>query len=266
MPAGPRPLTIVVSLPPEAYFVERVGGPRVQVAALVAPGQSPHTFEPLPTQVATLAAAAVYFTIGLPFEAPLVAKVRGSHPDLRVVDLRQGVKLLPATDAHEGGEADPHCWLDPLRVVPMVETIRGELARLDPAGQAVYDANAAAFVRDLRSVDREIRQTLAGLNNRRFMVLHPAFGYFAAAYGLTQVAIEHEGKEPDARRLGALITEAKRQGSRVIFAQPGYSPLPADAIAREIGGHVVKLDPMAHDYLDNLRAIAGALRAGEASP
>lgn len=266
-PTAPPALRVAVSIPPQADFVTRVGGSRVQVTTLVSPGQSPHTFEPLPTQVAALAEADVYFTIGLPFETAVVAKVKASRPDLTVADLRRGVKLLPAAPGEaEHGASDPHAWLDPLRAVTMTATIRDELSPRDAAGQATYQANAAALAAELQALDRELRATLKPVAGHRFLVLHPAFGYFAAAYGLQQVAIEHEGKEPDARQLGEIINNARRQGCKTVFVQPGYSPLPAEAVARELGAQVQPLDPMAGDYVANLRQMAQALAADGARP
>lgn len=265
--AAPPAVRVAVSIPPQAYLVERLGGSRVQVTTLVSPGQSPHTFEPLPTQVAALGEANVYFTMGLPFENAVVTKVKASRPDLAVVDLRQGVKLLPAAPGEaDHGDADPHCWLDPLRAATMAATIRDELSRRDPAGAAAYQTAAATLIAELQALDRELREVLQPVKGHRFLVLHPAFGYFAAAYGLQEVAIEHEGKEPDARQLGQIIDDARRQGCRTVFVQPGYSALPAEAVARELGAQVQTLDPLAADYLANLRQMARALAADGARP
>jgi zinc transport system substrate-binding protein len=136
------------------------------------------------------------------------------------------------------------------------------LAELDPAGAALYRANLARFEADLDTLDREIRTLLAAVPGRSFMVYHPAWGYFAREYGLTQIAVEAGGREPSARQLIALVEQARRQGVKAIFVQRGFARKSAEVIAGEIGGRVVEVDPMASDWLASLSAAARAFRGG----
>ena len=138
----------------------------------------------------------------------------------------------------------------------MVGLIRDRLTALDPVHAGDYADRHDAFVGELDALDREIRALLDPLANRRFMVLHPAWGYFADAYGLTQLAIEHDGKEPGARTLATLIAQAGRENVRVVFVQPQIDRRSAVQIARAIGGTVIAVDPLAADYTDNLRDVA----------
>jgi len=277
---GAGKLRVIVSILPQAYFVERVGGDRVSVEVLVGPGQSPATYEPSPRQMAALGEADVYFRIGVPFENALLDKIRASRPGLNVVDTRQGITLRPMESHPHGdregnggegapeGAPDPHIWLDPKLAEVQARTIRHELVRLDPQNRPTYDGNLNAFEADLGRVDSEIRSVLAPLEGRRIFVFHPAFGYFAEAYGLDQVAIEAEGKEPGPRELADIIRRAKDQGVKAVFVQQQFSDAQARAIAEEIGATVVPLDPLAKDYLRNLEdmatKVAEALRAAEA--
>jgi len=253
-------LAAVVSIPPQAYFLERLGGDHVAVEVLVAPGQSPATYEPAPSQMVALDEADVYFRIGVPFETALLRKLAASLPHLNVVDTRRGIALRPIEDAHHGGGPDPHIWLDPRADKTQARTMRDELVRLDPDHAADYDRNLAALDADLDRVDREIARTLAPLKGREILVFHPAYGYFADAYGLKQTAIEMEGKEPSAAHLAAVVERAKETGVKVIFVQPQFSTAAAEAIAKEIGGAVVPMDPMARDVLGNLEAMAETIK------
>jgi zinc transport system substrate-binding protein len=135
---------------------------------------------------------------------------------------------------------------------------------VDPAGKAYYAANAAALDRELQALDGEIRGKLKVLKSRRFLVFHPAWGYFAHEYGLEQIAAEEQGKTLTPRQLQRVIEQARGAGIGVVFVSPQFSTAQAEAIARDIGGHTVTVDPLARDYAGNLRkaatAFAGSLR------
>jgi zinc transport system substrate-binding protein len=253
-------LRIVVGILPQKYFVERVGGDRVTVEALVQPGQDPHTYEPTPRQVAGLADAKLYFQIGLGFENALVERM-SSMKGLRVVDTRDGITLRPldpGSDPEEAGPGglDPHIWMDPALVTRQAATIRDGLIAADPSGRAAYEAGYASFSRDLDAVAKEIAETLAPYRGKELLVYHPAFGYFAQAFGLKQVAVETGGKEPSAQQLARLIDLARSRGIRVVFVQPQFSQAGARAVAEAIGGAVIPMDDLAFDYIANLRRVA----------
>ena len=273
--AGEAPIKVkvCVSILPQAYFVERVGGSHVDITVLVKPGQSPHTYEPTPKEIAALSEAKAYFTIGVPFEAALVEKAKSALPGLLIVDTRKGITLRTVTDREtfpgggakpakasddhdkRGGEADPHIWLAPRLVKAQAATICEALKQIDPPNAADYDANLEAFQNDLDAVDKRIAKALAPLKGREFFVYHPAFGYFADAYGLKQTAVEIEGKEPGARQLAELIDHAKSENVKVIFVQPQFSTKGAQAVADAIGGAVIAIDDLSRDYLGNLENI-----------
>ncbi len=269
-----------VSVPPQAYLVERVGGDHVTVEVLVGPGQSPATFEPTPRQMTRLDEAQVYFRIGVPFENTLLPEVQAIYPDLKVCDLREGIELLEIEDGHqhrhEGDdrgvadesrqsrptELDPHVWLDPDLVKIMARNTCDELCRLDSAHARNYRGNRDAFVVELDSLRSRIAALLAPHKGKSFFVFHPAYGYFGRAFDLRQVAIEGDGKEPGAKELAALMERARADGAKVIFVQPQFSSKGAQAIADAIGATVVPIDPLARDYLDNLEQVAEAVARG----
>lgn len=259
-----------VSILPISYFVERVGGPNVEVSVLVGPGQDPHTFEPTPKLVAKLADAQVLFEMGFPFEETLIKKVGRTFKNVEVVNLQQGIRLRTVTDeekhshsdaddqehSHEAGEMDQHTWLDPQLAKIQARTIADTLIRIDPEHQAQYEKNLKDFQTDLDAIHEQLAKALAPVKGKSFYVFHPAYGYFGDAYGLKQIAVQLGGKEPTARQLARLIELAKEDGVRVIFVQPQFSKKSADALAKAIGGAVVVLDDLAPDYLRNLREMA----------
>lgn len=152
-------------------------------------------------------------------------------------------------------EMDPHVWTSPTQVMQMIGNIRDKLSELAPAHAADFARNHDAFMAELVALDKELHALLDPLPNRKFMVFHPAWGYFADSYGLKQVSIEHEGKEPGSRGLTALIDQAKRDNIKVIYVQPQFNKRSATLVAQEIGGAVVAVDPLAPDYVDNLRRV-----------
>lgn len=268
-------LRVIVSVPPQKTFVERVGGRRVEVHAMVRPGYNPHTYEPTPHQIAALSDAALYIRTGIPFEHAWMERIRSANREMRILDAWSGLDLRdlgahdhggeqdgPATEGahgdehHQAGEGDPHIWTDPLLVKRMAGKIRDQLIELDPGNVRDFKRNYEEFAAELDALDRDIRALLEPVNRKKFMVFHPAWGYFAAAYGLIQVPIEKAGKEPSPRALTALIEQARREGVKVIFVQPQFSTRLAEQVARAIGGQVLVIDPLAADYVANLREVA----------
>lgn len=258
-------IPVFVSILPQAFFVEKIGGDRVEVDVLVQPGQSPHTYAPTPRQMGRLAEARVYFRIGVAFENAFIPKLENSMPGVPIVDTRQGIDLEKITghdgedDQDHGEELDPHIWLNPLLVKKQAEIIKNTLAQLDPDGQPLYEKNFTAFTADLDALHARLTKALAHLHGKSFFVFHPAFGYFAKAYGLKQIAVQTGGNAPSARHLAGLIESAKKNGVRVLFVQPQFSQKSAETVARAINGVVVALDPLARDYFTNMTRIAAAL-------
>lgn len=265
-----EPLEVWVSIPPQVEMAERVGGDLVRVHALLEPGDSPHTYEPTPRQLAALWEADAYLRIGVPFEIPLLAKVSALRPDLPVADCSRGIALEPIDDghagAHPGERFDPHTWLDPVLVKVQATAVRDELCRIDREGCPELDANLASYLADLDAVHRRIEGVLAPYRGRTMFVFHPAYGYFARRYGLEQVAVEVGGKEPTPRQLAQIVEQATTSGATALFTQPQLRGSSAAAVAEAVGCRLVALDPMAEDLVANLermaRDIAAALGGG----
>ncbi|HYU33630.1 MAG TPA: zinc ABC transporter substrate-binding protein [Thermoanaerobaculia bacterium] len=261
-PDGGR-LRVAVSVPPQAWFVERIGGDRVSVEVMIPPGFSHVDYPLTPRQLTALAATELYVEVGHPafdYEQRYVIPYLKAAPRIRVVDMSRGMRFI----AGEEGNGDPHVWVAPETVAVAAGNIARALEAADPAGAPVYRANLRSFLTEIGRLDREIRALLAGTPNRRFIVFHPSWGYFAHEYGLEQIAIEAEGKEPSAARMIQLIDRARRERVRVVFIEGGFPRKSAQVIADAIGGRVVTADPQLKDWPDNLRHVAAALR--EAPP
>jgi zinc transport system substrate-binding protein len=268
VPETSAAIRVAVSILPQAYFVERIGGDLVTVDVLVGPGQSPATYEPTPKQMADLGRADLLVTCGVPFERSLLPKITAILPQLTIVDGTAGIELQPMPDhhdhdehgedeGHEHGLLDPHFWLDPQLVAVHAATICDQLVLRAPDHAEELHANLARLSAELSAIDTRIATRLAPFQGRSMLVFHPAYGYFARRYGLHQLAVEAGGKEPSARQLAQLIDQLRDTGTTVIFAQPQYSTRSAEVVAEAINGTVVPLDPLASDYLANLELMAG---------
>lgn len=274
--AAPR---VFVSIAPQKYFVDRVSNGTAEVAVMIEPGANPHVFEPKPRQMTTLSGADLYFTIGSSFDLTWVPRLAAAAPGLRVVHTEEGVRRIAMAEEHDdmpetedehaedhGPEhhhhdgLDPHIWLDPNLVLIQAAHIRDGLSQADPAAAATYAAGYEDFRSELTDLDRRIRAILAPIpaERRTFLVFHPSWGYFAHAYKLNQIAMEVEGKEPSPRDMARIIDLAGAKAIRVIFVQPQFSEKSAGVLARQLGARIVRLDPLAGDWADNL------LRAAEA--
>jgi zinc transport system substrate-binding protein len=268
-----EPLGVFVSVLPLKTIVEKVGGEHVEVRVMVEPGHGPATYAPTPRQITALAETALYVRTGVPFEDVWMERIRSANPDMQVLDAREGLDTRAVADhahgvtadrpgtSHAEPEQDPHVWTSPLLAKQMSVSIRDALAGLDPDNGADFARNQDAFAAEMDALDRDIRLLLEDVSNGSFMVFHPAWGYFADSYGLTQVPIEAGGKEPGARSLTELIEEARNQQVKVIFVQPQLGSRSAVQIARAIGGRVLVIDPLAADYADNLREVAREIAA-----
>jgi zinc transport system substrate-binding protein len=241
----------------------------------VPPGASPHTYEVTPDQMVKLSEAKMYAKVGSPMEFELTSLDRliAANPDMLIVDCSEGIQLLEMDEHddehddeqeydhdHDHTGTDPHIWLSVRNAVKMVQNTCAGLVEVDPANQAYYEQNCAAYLEELGELDSEITEILSGVENRRFIVFHPAWGYFAHDYDLVQIAVEKDGKEPPIHYRIRLIEEAREHDIRVVFLSLQYPVRSAEVIADEIGGRVVLLDPLAKDFIANMRLVASAMR------
>ncbi|MCB2213851.1 zinc ABC transporter substrate-binding protein [bacterium] len=271
-------LTVTVSILPQAYFVERIAGDAVNVNVMVGPGENAHTYEPTPEQMIALENSAIFFSIGVDYEGSWLPRFEEINREMRIVNSASGIDLISITadHDHEGDEdheadveddhddeggLDPHVWLSPKNGKIIAENILTALTELLPESADSFRSNADTLFADIDELDAQIQSTLQGAEQRTFMVFHPAWGYFAHDYDLEQVAVQVGGQDPSASEVASLVDTAREHGIKVIFIQTGFSTTDADAIAQDIGGEVVTVDPLAADWLANLQTVAEAFAA-----
>lgn len=270
--AAAKRLVVAVSVLPQAYFVERVGGDRVRAFALVGPGQSPHSYEPTPRQMAELGQASLWLTVGIEFEHGLKPKVAKLYPALKIRDNAAGVVFRKLEEhgheeageegeSHDEGEEgrDPHAWLGRQGSKAMAAEVRDALSLLDPSGAPFYARNYEALARDIDAVFAGLAARLGSLKGRPVFVYHPAFGYFLDEFGIEQVAVETGGKEPTQKGLSALVARAKAEKAAAVFVQAQFPTAAARSLASSIGAAVVPIDDLAPDWLSNLARMGEAL-------
>ncbi len=260
-----EPINVTVSILPQKYFVERIGGETVDVNVMVKPGASPATYEPKPQQMEALSDAEAYMAIGVPFEQAWMSRIQTANQDMKMVDLTEGIERQPMASHHhehteETGNLDPHIWLSPELVKKQAEMIYTALVELNPERQDYYQENHDQFISDINQLDQNIENTLADLENRMFMVFHPSWGYFAREYNLEMIPIEVGGTEPSASEMSAFIEQAKAEQISVIFVQPQFGVSSIKPIAQSVDAEVLEVDPLAENWLENMQSVAATFK------
>jgi zinc transport system substrate-binding protein len=275
-------IAVFVSIMPQKYFVQQIGKNLVNIQVMVKPGASPSTYEPKPRQMAAIAKTHIYFSIGVPFENAWLNKIASSNPNMVVVKTDHGIQKTAMDDHHHDmedanqrpknehgqdanrkdlGILDPHIWLSPPLVMIQARRILAALQEVDPVHRSDYEANFKAFISEISELDAEIRNIFSAKHGLQFMVFHPAWGYFADTYGLKQIPVEIEGKNPKPAQLKELIEYANHNDINVIFVQPQFSAKSAEVIARGINGQVIFADPLAEEWAVNLHKVAREIKA-----
>jgi zinc transport system substrate-binding protein len=253
--ASAEKIRVVATISPLADFAKQVGGDKVEVTLLLPPGASPHTYEPTPKILREISQAEVFLKIGSGLEFWADRMLRAVSKDMEIVDSSAGVDLIRDIshthdhsndfDRHHGTDTDPHIWLDPTICVQIITKIEAAFSKADPSNAAYYRENAEAYKEKLRELDQEIFQRTKLFRTREYVTFHSAWNYFSRRYGLKVAAVieESPGKEPSPRHVKKIIDILRSLDTRVIFAEPQFSPKIAETIAREAGAQVLFLDP-----------------------
>ena len=250
--------TMFVTIAPLTEIVGRITGGDFNIEVLVPAGASPETFEPTPRQFIALNSAKAVFSVGLlDFENALTSRIDDAS---KVVCLSRGIEPVAGSCAHEHHGhrhvhgIDPHVWTSPRQLMTMAAEAYEAIRMMYP-DSVKYETNYAAYAEELRRLDAECAEACAQSRHRCFVIFHPALTYYARDYGIEQISIEHEGKEPTARRLGEIIERARLNGVKRVFYQSQFPRSAVETVAADIGAECVELDPLAAEVTDNIRRI-----------
>ena len=253
--------SLFVTIAPLRPLIQGIVGDDFDVEILVPAGASPESFEPTPRQFIALNKSQAIFAVGLiDFERNLVSRVEEQS---KVIDLSHGIKLIAGSCSHNHAHAaecthqhhthgvDPHVWSSPVELKIMARNAYAAIAAIYP-DSAKYTANYERLAARLELLDFAVRARCERARSRSFVVYHPALTYLARDYGLEQISIEHEGKEPSVKRLAGIIENARKSGTKRVFYQSTYPRSTVEVIAEDIGAEPVEIDPLREDVFTNI--------------
>ena len=256
---------VIASIAPVEYLAKAVGGDKIEVQSL-AKGDV-HSYEPKPNDMKAVAKARIFIAAGLEFEEAWIPRFKASAKNLVVVKSDAKIAKLKEERGEQAehdekyeAHADPHVWLNPMLAITMARNISDALIDMDKANKDFYLKNFQKLMNDLLAFDESAKNELAGLKNRKFVVYHPAWGYFAAHYDLEQISIERSGKEPKIDEMASTLKMIKDENIKVIFADPNRSQKSAQILASQTGAKVELLDPLGYNLLENLKIAVGAIK------
>ncbi|MCJ7443594.1 MAG: zinc ABC transporter substrate-binding protein [Methanotrichaceae archaeon] len=250
----PGLIKIVTTIAPLEELIRSVGGDKVHIAVMVPPGAEPHTYEPTPIQMKQVADADLYVKNGAGLEF-WMDKILQVNKEMLILDSAQGVDLIGEVE----GEIDPHIWLSLPNAAIQVGNICTGLIKLDPGNADYYLKNRDDYLENLKILDAELNQTFTSKEKKIFIVYHPSWTYFARDYDLEQVSLMENEKEPGPKYLTEVVELGEKNNISMIFVEPEFNPKPAEVIAREMDAQVVTIDPLAGNYLENMRYVGSKI-------
>jgi zinc transport system substrate-binding protein len=243
---------ITVSIVPFKYFVEVIGGGDFTVNVMIPPGADPHVYEPTPEQIVKLRRSIGYISNGyMGFERTWLDRLYETNKEMKKLSLGDKINLI-SPDHHAGGSVegvDPHYWVSPKSGLIMASSVKDFLCELNPSQKEKYESNYLALVKKITELDLKAEKLFSGVMNRSFMVFHPDLTYLARDYGLEEIAIESEGKEPSPARMKELVDIARNKKIKTIFAQREFDTRNAKSIADQVGAQIRMIDPLSEDWL-----------------
>jgi zinc transport system substrate-binding protein len=258
-PTDKKPL-VLVSIAPYQFLASRIGGDAIQVQTIVPPNANPHTFEPTSRQVTKMTEGNVWLRIGEPFEDKIAPFLKERNPNLITWDLRDGIELIAET-SHScqhccKDHLDRHIWLSPKLAAKQAGDIEKILTSQWPEKETFFKENSTKLQTELLQLDAEIEALLKPLKDQTLLVSHPAFGYFCKEYGLKQLSVEYEGKDPRPRHLEKVMSEAKATQLKTALTIPQHNNKGTLLIAEKLGIQTKMIDPYSADYISTMHELA----------
>ncbi|NLZ94577.1 MAG: zinc ABC transporter solute-binding protein [Bacteroidales bacterium] len=268
--------TISVTIEPQRYFAEQIVGDHFNVNTIVPPGTSPETYDPTPSQMVALGKSTLYFKVGyLGFENAWGKTLAENNTDVKVVNTSSEIPLIEVDglkdpigedlhhDEHNHQGVDPHTWSSPKSALIMAENMLNALVMADVENQKEYRNNFNVLREEIIETDKKIAALLENTPVKSFIIYHPALGYFARDYNLTQYSIEFDGKNPSPQQLKQMIDFAHEQGVKTIFVQKGFDTKNAESLAKEVGASIHSIDPLSYNWSEEMIKIAEILNRNE---
>jgi zinc transport system substrate-binding protein len=248
---------ITVSIEPLRFFAEQIAGDKFEVKTMVPKGNNPETYEPTAQQMVDLALSDIYIKVGnIGFERTWMKKLELNAPHTIIIDSSDGI--VPAKSIN--GISDPHTWMSCLNAITIAKNIYHSLAEIDSKDSIYFKQNLENLVIKIEETDTKIRGNLTKDKNPSFLIYHPALTYYAIEYGLTQIPIEEEGREPSATQLKNIITLAKAKKVKTIFVQKEFSNRNSKMVAESVGAKEEEINPLNYDWDKEMVKISESLR------
>lgn len=261
---GDDHIRVCVSIPPQRFFLEKIGGNKVDISVVLPPGLNPATYEPKPSSMKSITRAKAYISTGVPFERIWLGRFKNMNPRMMISYAGRGIELIPMNGNDISHKHilryDPHIWLSPPLVMLQARNILDTLITIDPVNATYYIGNYKEFIDEIASIDSKIIELLLNKRGRAFVVYHPSWGYFAKAYGLKQIPVEVEGKEPSPKELTEIIKRCRYYHVKAIYYQPQFPKKGIKTIAKETGLKLIPADPLSEEWDKNILDFAISLR------
>lgn len=268
-PRADKPDTLSVTIDPQKYFLERIVKDKFTVNCVVPAGSNPESFDITPSQMMILDKSSIYFKVGyLGIENTLVDKISQNNKEMELIDCSEGITVIEDHSCSDHGHdhshhghalGDPHIWSSPATAKKMADNMYKAVIEKDSSNTDFYTANYNELISEFNKTDSIIKSYIEKAPSKSFIIYHPALSYFAEEYGLTQLSIEYEGKNPSPSQLKELIDKAKKEGIKTVFIQQEFDTKNAETVANAIGGKAVLINLLSYYWSEEMIKIARAI-------
>lgn len=255
---------VSVTILPQKFFIDKISGGHIAVNVMIPPGESHATYSPTARQFQEMSDSKLYVSMGyIGYEQTWMSRLKELNDDMKTLSLSDRIELIKGIEdhdnhVHEGG-VDPHIWMSPKSALTFIPVLKDALIKSFPQLKDTIEVNYAVFENELLGLDSLATEKLTHLKNKQFLIFHPALAYLARDYGLTQISIEQEGKEPSPAFLASVIEKAKSDKIPVIFIQQEYDVRNAELVSKETGIHLIQINPMHYEWIDSMKEIINLL-------